>query len=374
MKIFRFAFRDIAASLRSHFALLLVIVLGIATALVTHLVTFGFLEQETVSKKSYSRYNTVSALHVNRFDEALYERIATRDDVQNAFCFFYPENESYLLIGWLGSTPQTWFPVGEGGFLSEAKIDKPAYVSSDVGQYRPGLQQKLLVMGEEYEIVGNTFLMMSNLQMGLEPSLMTEMDDARSFVFIRLEEFTRLNISDACVRVHFKYEQDLSSKDFEKAAEEIFGAEMSTGESIALPPSPIKEVMAENIVFFISIGLLCMLAYMNIIAMYWHRLSSDRRKYQICSILGAKSKTLFAVVLIKYLALFVLAFILSIVAAILAKPLFAYIEIEYVLNAKTLAPVFFFEFVATLLISLPKMLGVVSAKNFRKNLLRRGNG
>ena len=354
--------------------LLFVITLGIAAALMTHLITFGFMEREVLSKKEYSCYNTVSALHVDTFDEALYLRIAERDDIENAFCFFKPEHENYLLIGWLGSTPQAWFPIGEGGFLNEAKMDKPAYVSSDLGQYRPGAVQKILVMGEEYEIVGNTFLLMSNLQNGLEPSVTFEMKDVRSFVFIKLEEFTHLNISDACVRVHFKYDQDQPAKNFKKAAEEIFGVDVSTGESIAMPPSPLRDFMAENIMFFISIGLLCMLAYMNTIAMYRYLLSSDRRKYQICSIIGAKSRTLFEAVFIKYLVLFASAFVISVITAIMARPLFARIRIAYVLNFKTLAAVFLFELTTTLLVSLPKMLGAVNAKNFRKNLLRRGNG
>lgn len=374
MKILRFAIKDIISALREHLFLVLVIMLGITTALVTHLVTFGFLEREVLSKKSYSQYNTVSAINIDCFDDAQYQRIIERNDIENAFCFFKPKNEDYLLVGWLGSTPQTWFPIGEGGFLSDASVNKPAYVSGNLGVYRQDEHQKLTIMGDEYEIVGSTFLLMSNLLAGLESSHKEQFDGVNTFVFIRLEDFTNIAVKDAFLRIHLKYEPNQPAKDFEKAAEEIFAAELLSSKSIFMPPSPIRDFMVENIIFFVSIGLLCLLAYMNIIAMYLYLLSASRRKYQICSIVGANSKALSAVVFIKYLVLYATAAVLSVIATIAARPLFALIKIEYVVNFKTLGAVFIFELATTLLVSLPKMLGAVSAKNFRKNLLRRGNG
>ncbi len=374
MKILRFAIKDIISALREHLFLVLVIMLGITTALVTHLVTFGFLEREVLSKKSYSQYNTVSAINIDCFDDAQYRRIVERNDVENAFCCFKPENEDYLLVGWLGSTPQTWFPIGEGIFLSDALVDKPAYVSGNLGVYRQGEQQKLTIMGEEYYIVGSTFLLMENLMCGLEPPHNKQFDSVNTFVFINLEELINMDLNDAFLRVHFKYDPDQPATDFEKAAEEIFAAELLSSKNIFMPPSPIRDFMIENIIFFVSIGLLCLLAYMNIIAMYWHLLSTDSRNYHICSIVGANSKALFALVFIKYLVLYASAAILSVIITIAARPLFALIKIEYVLNFKTLGAVFLFNFATTLLVSLPKMIESISIKNFRKKLLRRGNG
>ena len=79
---------DITKDIRRSTSLFLVIILGIAAAFSTHLISYGIVEDIAKEKRSYAVYNTISVVGAHSFDQNTYEKITSMPDVKNAFCFF----------------------------------------------------------------------------------------------------------------------------------------------------------------------------------------------------------------------------------------------------------------------------------------------
>ena len=125
---------DITKDIRRSTSLFLVIILGIAAAFSTHLISYGIVEDIAKEKRSYAVYNTISVVGAHSFDQNTYEKITSMPDVKNAFCFFTPKDADYVMVGWYGKSPDNWFPSGEGSFLSGIPERKEVYTSSNMIQ------------------------------------------------------------------------------------------------------------------------------------------------------------------------------------------------------------------------------------------------
>lgn len=375
MKTLIFVVKDIPKNLRQSASLLLVIILGISVAFSTHLITFGVVMNNAEEKRNYAVYNTVSITGVDTFDRSVLEKVTTMPGVKNAFCFFIPEDAEYILVGWYGNDPNNWFPLGEGSFLNSMSSKKEVYVSTNIAQYDPKNTQTICIHGTEYEVVGSTTLWMLNLTNGLDRSLVSDFLPYSSFVFVELKELLGMNISDACIRIQFDYDGTGSKKEFSVAANELFGyyALTDAESNIILPSDPLQDYMLSNLVFFIAIGLLCLLSYMNIVGMYWYHLSLQKRRFRIYMIVGAKSGQLLSILVWQYVILFSVSFALSFAISVLAAPLFELIQIEYNLTLGVVLGTYLLDFLLTLIISIPKMRKICSTE-YNRSTLRRGTG
>ncbi len=371
MKTLCFAVCDLFKNFKQSFVLALVIVLGISSALCTHLIASGVIEYNTAEKSEYAIYNTITYCNIESFDQSTYDKLAGRKDIVNAFCFFNAKNEDYVLVGWLGNKPGNWFPLGEGKFISSEDSAKTAYVSSNIAQYTPDKTQIISIHGWEYEIVGSSTLWGLNLTNGLDEAFVSEYISEDSFVFVDLKELLDMDISNACLRIQFESPEHRDAGSFRRIANELFD---SNYQPAILPADPLSDYMLTNAVFFVLVGLLCLLSYMNIVAMYWYFLSVQNRRFQIYAIVGAKPKTLLSVLLLQYFAMFAVSYVLSIIVALAAKSLFRMIQVEYLLTPRNLVFVFVFEFIITLAISWPKIKNVIIVNRDKGAILRRGNG
>ena len=198
MKTLTQAFWDIIRNLRRAPLLFGTVIFGIAAALCTHLITFGFIEKLTEDKREYSVYNTVSVIGADSFGQSTFEKITSMPDIKNAFLFFLPKDADYILVGWYGNEPENWFPLGEGSFLSGSAEKNEAYVSTDIALYDAEKSQSVTIGEKEYEIVGSASLFAFNLMTGMERGASPELLSCSSFVFVNLEELLNTDISDAC--------------------------------------------------------------------------------------------------------------------------------------------------------------------------------
>lgn len=373
MKTLISVIKDIPKDLRRSASLFLVIILGIAAAFSTHLIAYGIVEELSEEKRGYAVYNTISVIGADSFEQSTFEKITALPDVKNAFCFFAPENADYVLVGWYGNDPNNWFPLGEGSFLSGIPGKKEAYVSSSIAQYDADNKQTVSINGAEYEVVGSTTLWALNLLNGIERSEATDLLSYSSFVFVDLGEIPDMDISGACIRVQFSYDGSGDRKNFSAAANDIFGEYTDAGCRIFLPSDPLRDYMASNLAFFVAIGCLCLLSYMNIIGMYWYHLSMQKRRFRIYMIVGAKKRQMLGILVWKYVMLFSASFLIAVLASVLVKPLFEPLQIKYALSVRSVIGTFLLDFALTLLISLPKMRRICSTE-YNHSTLRRGNG
>ena len=364
---------DITKDIRRSTSLFLVIILGIAAAFSTHLISYGIVEDIAKEKRSYAVYNTISVVGAHSFDQNTYEKITSMPDVKNAFCFFTLKDADYVMVGWYGKSPDNWFPSGEGSFLSGIPERKEVYTSSNIAQYDPNSKKTVSIHGTEYEVVGSTMLWALNLLNGIDHSEVQTLLSYSSFVFVNLGEVIDMDISDACIRVQFDYDGNESRKDFSAAANDIFGEYIDTGRRFFLPSDPLRDYMASNLAFFAAIGCLCLLSYMNIIGMYRYHLSMQKRRFRIYMIVGARKRQMLGILVWKYAALFSTSFLIAVLVSAITEPLFELIHIKYALSAQNVIGTFLLDFVLTLLISLPEMKRICSPK-YNHSMLRRGNG
>lgn len=374
MKTLTQAFWDIIRNLRRAPLLFGTVIFGIAAALCTHLITFGFIEKLTEDKREYSVYNTVSVIGADSFGQSTFEKITSMPDIKNAFLFFLPKDADYILVGWYGNEPENWFPLGEGAFLSGSAEKNEAYVSTDIALYDAEKSQSVTIGEKEYEIVGSASLFAFNLMTGMERGASPELLSCSSFVFVNLEELLNTDISDACIRVQFDYDADGGKRDFSAAAYELFAeyTEGGTSSEIFTPSDPFRDNMSSNLASFVAIGCLCLISYMNIIGMYLYHLSLQKRRFRIYMIVGARKKQMLGILICKYAVLFSLSFAVSLALSALAKPLFERIRISYILTPKAAAAVFLSDFILTLIICIPKMMKLCGTK-YNRCTLRRGN-
>lgn len=370
MKLVKLSLFDTLSTLKRSFMFLLVIILGISSALSTHIIAAGVIDEDVAKQREYPSYNTITLTNLSTLDESVYEKIVSMDHVKNAFCFF-PSEEGYTLVGWYGESPDRWFPLGEGRFVSKEPSEKTAYTSSDIAQYEPNKEQQITVGEQKFTVVGSTALWFLNLTTGLDKNLFSNNGFQSQFVFIHLSELLQMNFSDGCLRIHFE-PGSIGSNRFGQIARDILGTSYDEN-TLHLPSDPAKDFLAANTAFFVLIGSLCLLSYMNVIAMYWFYLSTQKRTYHIYTIVGAKKKQLLTLLLVNYLTLFVISFGLAVLFSALMKPLFGMITVSYSLSWNALLPVFGFELLVTSIISIPKMSNLLKTHGVH-SLLRRGNG
>lgn len=370
MKLLNILKKDIAASVKSDSILLFVIILGMGSALLTHLISFSVIQYESCLKAEYSVYNTLTVPDLDSNDKIDFDRIISNDDVVNAFVLFaMPEND-IVIVGWHGLQPANWFPLGEGDFISPDTERFSAYVSDTITLYRSDNHETITISGEEYDIIGSTRLYMRNLLNGLDYSSVSTLCEYKKIVFIPLEQLLLMEYYDAYLRIQIQASSLDKYQDILQFANNVLDEAYLP--DMIYPPDPFSDMWVSNLSYFILIGILCIISFVNILAMYWNFLSKNKRKYSIFSFVGATPAQLWIHVVLQYFIYFFCSSLIAILFASIMRPWFAKLNICYNVDIKDSVAVILFELTATFAISVPKMKKIV--RQWDSSKLGRGNG
>lgn len=347
---------DFLALFRDAAAPAVTIVLGIAVALITHIVSVGVLSGVVAEEAKWSVYNTISYIgDGSRLGEINISALDSTDYV-NVFCFFEAPEDGAIIVGWKGNMPQNWFPMGEGSFFrADANADE-AYIASDSFTYRSGEAQTVHAGGKEYTVTGSTVIVPLNLTNGLSDARLSFVYDQDCFLFIPLEDALALKpTGDICFRLHFS---EKLTREARLNQWQAIVPDAVEGERF-LPGSPAEEAFLSNAAFFVGIGALCFLSYINIIAMFWHLLSMQKTKFSVYNIIGAGRKTIRFIVITQYTLVFILAFLAALLLMLGIMPLLAKIDVPCVLGAKEIIAVFGFNYFLSLAAGAPKISDIL---------------
>lgn len=370
MKLLSLIKKDIGVSMKSNPFLLFVIVLGMGAALMTHLISYSVIQYESRLKSKYAVYNTFTVPNLDSKDNIDFGKIMDNDDIVNAFVLFASPDDNVMIVGWHGEKPGNWFPLGEGEFLKPDGDPFSAYVSDEIALFRPGRHDTITISGEVYNIIGSTRLNMINLLNGLNHYDATMMYDYEKFAFIPLERLLSIEYCDALLRIQIKPSATEKNQHIYQVANTVLGNKYLA--DMIYPPSPLADSWVNNMLYFISIGILCIISFINILALYWNFLSKSKRKYTIFSFVGATSTQLWIYVTLQYVILFFASSITAVLFALIMRPSFSKINLFYNIDFMSFASVILFELVSTFAVSVPQMRNIVQQRIPSK--LGRGNG
>lgn len=357
LKRLRLAVKDLLSLFRDYPAPATAVILGIAVALVTHIIAMGVIGGIIAEQKTWSMYNTVSFIGSGATVQDLNLTALDSGGWKNIFFFFESPDDEAIVIGWKGDSPENWFPLGEGRFLDSNSEEKEAYVSRDGFAYRKGETQTIEIGGVGYSIVGSASIVPINLTNGLSDQRLSFGYAYNTFLFIPIEDALNLldTCENVCLRLHFN--ENTTTETRSELWQELMPA--APQENVFWPTSPMGAAVWSNLAFFVGIGVLCLLAYANIISMFWHLLSMQKQKLTVYNIVGAGRRNICFILLTQYIGLFGLSFGAALLLAAGFIPLFRQIKTPFSLGTEGILAVFAFDFIMCFAVSLPKISGML---------------
>ncbi len=354
MKLLSAVWISVKNNIRNSFFLYAFILLGVCFSLSTHFISVAFVGMSSSAKNEYATYNTVSVMDVSELSEEKVQKIKERN-VANVF-FIPDSNDSPMIIGWYGKRPANWFPLGEGSFDMSEPLN--AYVSSDIATFSSDKENTVSVLGKEYKVTGSGVLWLFNFVNGIDDRFAGR--SVTSFVIVPISEIVGIGGNSGCLRIQFvKY-----------TGEDLAFVQSLFQENEIVPPLN-NDSGLENIYYLVPMGIICMLSYINIIVSYWYLLKRQKNEYAVYRILGATDRQMRAILVIKYIMLYLSGFILSLVILAMSKPLLSMLCIEIWYDPVIILITFMIDMVATLLISVPQINSILSSRGGTA-ALRRG--
>ncbi len=344
--------KDVSSVVKKSPFVVLIIVFGIAAAILTHIIVFEYISEFISKKKVSARYSTYSFTHISSDDLKTIDSLIKNDNVENAFIIFMPDKGDSYVVGWCGEGASKYFALSDGRFLLNGESDK-AYTSAALCEYNADVPRTVELFGKSYDVVGSTKIMIYGLLEGLSAEVRHSYPQRDKYIIVDFSEMKNAVFTDALVRFSLR-------KSCKNSAEVIgrISDEFAPGIDVEEPPDFLRENIAKYMFYFAVVSVICFLSFMNIVGLYWYILKIQKRKYMIYKILGASDSVVLKVILVKYLFMFVTAGGLAILFSIITRRALSLIYIEFTLDAGVIGIIFLSDMLITLFVSLRKVITI----------------